>query len=72
MFQWLLWRIMNTAEGTRERSELGQTEATVPDVWPPDDDVDAVDDMHGNTPNRCTQPRGGTVRRLGASIRRTG
>jgi hypothetical protein len=38
----------------------------------PDDDVDAVDDMHGNTPNRWTQPRGGTVGRLGASIRRTG
>jgi hypothetical protein len=38
MFQWLLWRIMNTAEGTRERSELGQTEATVPESMDPADD----------------------------------
>jgi hypothetical protein len=37
MFPWLLWRIMNTAKGTRERSELGQTEATVPDACPPAD-----------------------------------
>jgi hypothetical protein len=47
MCQWLLWRIMNSAEGTQERSELGQTEATVPGARPPADDVDAVDDMHG-------------------------
>jgi hypothetical protein len=54
--------MMHAAEGTQQRSELGQTEATVPEACPPaddealetpahDDDVDAVDelvdDMHG-------------------------
>jgi hypothetical protein len=39
MFQWLLWQIINFAKSTQERSELGQTEATVPEACPPPDEA---------------------------------
>jgi hypothetical protein len=37
MFQWLPWRMMTTAEGTQQRSELGLTEAAVLKIGVPEE-----------------------------------
>jgi putative drug exporter of the RND superfamily len=66
MFQWLPWRMMNTAEGAQQPSELGLTEATVPSACPPADDEALAHD------EGVVQTRGGRWRRSRAVTGMTG
>ncbi|MDT5286719.1 MAG: putative drug exporter of the superfamily, partial [Mycobacterium sp.] len=77
MFEWLLWRMMSTAEVAQHRSELGPTEATVPCAFPPADDCACppADDEALETPahdEAADQTRGRRWRRGRAVTGMTG